>query len=217
MIIKLMTITPDAEKHIEQCARTCYDSFDKMREEVNGAFLKGLLKSGHLSVFEHASASFNVEDISRACSHQLVRHRTLSFSQQSQRYCEDEGGCFTMPTSIAADDGATMAYYRAMDFAYSTYNKLIMNGVPKEDARYVLPNAAPTRIVVSGNMSAWIQFLSKRLDKRAQLEIRMLAVGICELLNGKCPNIFGDLWETAKAIDTPKVFPTGLPRKFEVI
>lgn len=57
MIIKLMTITPDAEKHIEQCARTCYDSFDKMKEEVNGAFLKGLLKSGHLSVFEHASAS----------------------------------------------------------------------------------------------------------------------------------------------------------------
>lgn len=126
---------------------------------------------GHDSVLEHVSMTFLITGISRACSHQLVRHRMASYTQKSQRYVKETCD-FVIPDM---ENEAEFIYLDFMNEAKATYNKLISMGVPKEDARYVLPNATTTDLYMTMNGRSIRHFLKLRLDKSAQWEIRKLA------------------------------------------
>lgn len=192
MNIKLLAYTPNPEKHIEYCARICYNTHDKMTEDSHIGFLKGIINRGHLSVIEHSSASILIEGISRAASHQLVRHRHFSPTQESQRYVSLVGqdDIFVIPETIEKDDLALGLFYHAVEVSQEMYGELIKLNIPKEDARFVFPNATQTRLVISGNFRSWLEYLQKRLDTHAQWEIRELAGLILRELNIIAPNIF---------------------------
>ena len=167
------------------------------REGEVSPFKKALdhaLASGHESVLEHWSATFAIEGISRACSHQLVRHRLASYSQQSQRYVNMDGFDFVTPESISnASDDVYNEYLSLMDALDKIYRSFVERGIPEEDARYILPNACCTNIVVTMNARALRHFLGMRLCVRAQKEIRELAERMLELLKEECPVLFEDI------------------------
>lgn len=136
------------------------------------------LELGHMSVFEHVSATWRIEGISRACSHQLVRHRLASYCQQSQRYvkvCTDSLDWYVIPPSIGEDDRMCDEYDVAMHQCAEHYNSLLKKGVKPEDARFVLPEATKTAIVATMNLREFASFYAARTDKAAQWEIRELA------------------------------------------
>lgn len=133
---------------------------------------------GHMSVFEHVSVTWRIEGISRACSHQLVRHRLASFCQQSQRYVKvgtDSLDWFVIPSSIRANDRMCVEYEVAMYQCAEHYNSLLKKGVKPEDARFALPEATKTAIVATMNLREFASFYAARSDKAAQWEIRELA------------------------------------------
>ena len=176
----------------------CPDELAVTRRGGEGSpFKKALdhaLNSHHDSVLEHWSATFAIEGISRACSHQLVRHRLASYSQQSQRYVNMDGFDFVTPESISnASDDVYNEYLSLMDALDKIYRSFVERGIPEEDARYILPNACCTNIVVTMNARALRHFLGMRLCKRAQWEIRELAERMLELLKDECPELFEDI------------------------
>ena len=169
------------------------------REGVVSPFKKALdhaLNSHHDSVLEHWSATFAIEGISRACSHQLVRHRLMSASQQSQRYVRMAYSSrdlfdYVTPDSIEGNPEAMELFARHMRATAEVYGRLVdCYGIPMEDARYILPNACCTNIVVTMNARELRHFLGLRLCKRAQWEIRELAERMLELLKEECPVLF---------------------------
>lgn len=168
MIVKLITHTESPEITVAAAARVCYASTGSDAE-----LIRKLVKMGHLSPLEHASFTFSVDGISRACSHQLVRHRIASFSQRSQRYVSEDGFGFVIPPGI--DDATLLIFRGAMRDLQKAYNRLIGFGIPKEDARYVLPNACETKLVVTMNARSLLHFFKVRCCRRAQWEIRRLA------------------------------------------
>jgi thymidylate synthase (FAD) len=191
MEVELISVTPDAERLIETAARTCYDTMDKMSSVDTRVFIKKLLDAGHLSVFEHASATFRIRGISRACSHQLVRHRLASYSQRSQRHVRETQASYVTPPAVErADEPAVGIFRSAMEVSWKAYSELMKHGVPREDARYVLPNACTTELVMSANFREWLHVLNERLASEAQWEIREL----CRLIHGKlkelAPSVF---------------------------
>lgn len=156
-----------------------------------GKALANALASGHDSVLEHWSATFAIEGISRACSHQLVRHRLASYSQQSQRYVNMDGFVYIIPETIRDDPEAMKLYDNLMNQISYTYTLLnSIHGIPAEDARYILPNACTTNIVMTMNARELKHFLGLRLCSRAQKEIRELARLMLELLKVECPELF---------------------------
>lgn len=191
MNVELVAHTPNPEETIEKAARICYDS-KTGDEEKRTKFLKGLVKSGHTSTIEHASATFEISEVSRALTHELVRHRLFSFSQRSQRYCSEDGFGAVIPESLKKA-GYEIEFKALMKEIEEVYNDMVADGVPKEDARYILPNACYTKIIVSGNFREWHHFLKLRLSPRAQWEIRQLACRIYEKLVELAPAIFCDL------------------------
>lgn len=202
MKVELVAYTPNPEETIERAARICYDSktgdYEKRKK-----FLSGLIKSGHTSTIEHASATFKFSEVSRALTHELVRHRLFSFSQRSQRYCNEDGFKVVVPPSINetyvlknSDESVThmqTRWNKLMSEIESFYNDMVANGIPKEDARYILPNACYTEIFVSGNFREWRHFLELRLSPRAQWEIRQLAHLVLNELYKVAPIVFQDL------------------------
>ena len=190
--VTLLRITPDPEELIASSARICYASEPKT-EGANSKLVKNLRNWGHLSTFEHAYATFLIEGVSRACTHQLVRHRLASYSQQSQRYVNEEGFDYVVPHTVEKDAEAKKKYDDAVESARKAYKDLIDSGVPKEDARFLLPNAASTKIVVSMNFRELRHFIQIRSAKGAQWEIRELANEILMILKEKAPNAFDDL------------------------
>ncbi len=172
MKVELISITPDAEKLIERAGRTAYQSFDKEREGSEKGFINMLIKKGHLSVLEHASATFRIKGISRALTHQLVRHRIASFTQKSQRYVDERNFSWVTPPSILENKNGLKIYEKFMKTAREAYKKLKELGIKSEDARYVLPNATETEIVVTANMREWRHILQLRGDPSSQWEIR---------------------------------------------
>lgn len=133
---------------------------------------------GHMSVFEHVSVTWKISGISRACSHQLVRHRLASFCQQSQRYVKvgtDSFDWYVIPPSIKDDDAMRDEYDNAMRQCAKCYQSLLDNGVKPEDARFALPEATKTEIVATMNLREFASFYAARTDKAAQWEIRELA------------------------------------------
>ena len=165
MNVKLIQQTPNPVETISEIASICYDSNpkDPMR------LVKHLYKSGHDSVFEHIYFTFKIEGISRACSHQLVRHRMCSFTQRSQRYCSEEDFEYVTPPSLS-DNVFYNNDMRDIANEYRSYQEV----VPNEDARYVLPNACATELYLSCNLRELIHMANERTCCKAQWEIREL-------------------------------------------
>ena len=179
MKVTLISHTPNPQWLIETCARISYDSKNEPFDpKVNSEFIRKLIRNDHTYPFEHASATFLIEGISRTCSHQIVRHRIASVSQRSGRYVKfDPDKClFVWPSSVKnGGPKAIMAANMAMSAAHDCYNALIDAGVPKEDARFFLPQAEGTSLYMTANFREWRHFLQLRLDRHAQWEIRAVA------------------------------------------
>ena len=197
MKVTLITNTPDPQRLIETCARISYNSKnDPFDPEVNSKFIRKLISMGHLSPFEHASATVLIENVSRTCSHQIVRHRIAAYSQRSGRYVEfDPKKCsFVVPSSVMkASPRAIEAANRAFDAAAECYGILVEEGVPKEDARFYLPQAEETSLYMTTNMHNWRHFLELRLDRHAQWEIQRVARMVLAILHNIAPDCFHDI------------------------
>ena len=179
--------TPEAL--IEHAGRVCY------RSESRGnpaAFLRARLREGHESIIEHASATFEISGISRACSHQLVRHRLASYSQESQRYVDMSDPDLVVPDAVKASPEAYEVWSSFVDQVKDVYSDLRGLGIRKEDARFMLPNAAETRIVMTMNFREFRHFFRLRLAPAAQWEIRRVALEILKQLTPHAPTVFGD-------------------------
>ena len=196
MNVQLLTHTPDPERVVAAAARLCYSAAgidrllakDRAEQET---LLRKILGLGHLSVLEHAAFTFGIEGISRACSHQLVRHRLASYSQQSQRYVSHkERFDAVIPPSIAARPGLASRFAALLDEVHAAYRELLEAGIPAEDARFVLPNAAATKIVVTMNARELVHFFELRCCRRAQWEIRAMAVEMLRLARQAAPLLF---------------------------
>lgn len=169
MKVTLIQATDHPVEMVAKIASICYDSDPK----DPGKLVRHLYKNGHHSVFEHIWFTFLIEGISRACSHQLVRHRMAAITQRSQRYCDEGSFDCVIPDSIDKDDEALQRYKDGMDDITDVYNLLMFrHGIKKEDARYVLPNACATSLYFSCNLRELIHIANERLCSRAQWEIR---------------------------------------------
>lgn len=153
-------------------------------------FIDKLIGLGHESPLEHVSFTFGIEGISRACSHQLVRHRIASYSQKSQRYVSENDFDFVYPESISNNEEAKSSYEYCMNIIDRTYNELLSCGIDKEDARMVLPNACDTQIIVTMNARSLLNFFKHRCCNRAQWEIRELADKMLRQCKKVAPNLF---------------------------
>ena len=195
--VNLIQYTREPEKVIAAAAKLCYsasgveDIMEGLTEEKTEKFLNMLMSLGHQSPIEHVSFTFAVEGVSRSLSHQLVRHRIASYSQQSQRYVKLDGFEYITPPAIKNDEEANAIYEEAMKASYDAYMKLseklkekyVSEGMDSkaaekkaiEDARYVFPNACETKIVVTMNARSLMNFFEHRCCERAQWEIRELA------------------------------------------
>ncbi len=190
------------EELLEHAGRVCY------RSESRGdpaKFLRARLREGHESLIEHASATFEISGISRACSHQLVRHRLASYSQESQRYVDMSDPALVVPDAIAEDPRARAAWEGFIENVKATYQELRELGILKEDARFVLPNAAETRIIVTMNFRELLHLFRLRITPEAQWEIRQMAIVMLELLAPHAPAVFGELLRDLRA-DHPEFF-----------
>lgn len=182
--VELVYITPNAAQKIENIACVCYDS--EPTEDCK--IFKGCMKSRHFSVAEHSDITFKVT-CSRACSHQLVRHRTGKFTQRSQRYCKEDGFDYYIPQSISNDRQALEIYNDVIHNIQANYKWLLDMGVEAEDARYILPNACETTIFITMDFRNFFHFLNERLCARAQKEIRDIAKEMARLAVEACPII----------------------------
>ncbi|WP_139653500.1 FAD-dependent thymidylate synthase [Raoultibacter phocaeensis] len=199
MQVELLYHTPDPERAIATAARLCYapvgasELMETMPEERVKSVLSTIMQSGHFSTLEHASYTFAVDGVSRALTHQLVRHRIASFNQQSQRYVKFTDGLSVIkPESVAADPATSEVFDEAIGAALTAYAKLLEAGVPAEDARYLLPNAAETKIVITMNVRELLHFFELRCCNRAQWEIRAMADEMLALAKPTAPYIFMD-------------------------
>jgi thymidylate synthase (FAD) len=199
MHVELLEHTPDPERTIAAATRLCYAPVgaDELFENLTDAQIKKLLdlilKSGHHSAIEHASFTFAIEGISRACSHQLVRHRIASYNQQSQRYVRflDQPE-FITPLSIKRKSSLRKKYDEMNKAVFECYKMLLDAGIEAEDARYILPNAIETKMVVTMNARSLLHFFQLRCCNRAQWEIRNLANKMLKQVKKVAPNIFAD-------------------------
>jgi len=192
MKVELLSITPDAEKLIETAGRISHLSYDKQTEDSYKEFIKRIIKLGHFSILEHAYATFKISGISRACSHQLVRHRICSFTQQSQRYVDESNFEYIIPDSVRNNLKAYELFTDFVNKAKSVYIELLKLGIKKEDARYVLPNATTTQIIMTANFREWRHIIELRGNINSQWEIRRIMIEILKILKSYAPNCFED-------------------------
>ena len=179
MKISLVQATPDPIEAIAQIASICYDSDPKNPLGL----VKHLYRNGHHSVFEQIYFTFKIEGISRACSHQLVRHRHCAFTQRSQRYCSEDGFGYVIPPTIEKASLTESLYKGFMSELHDEYLELQNDGIPNEDARYTLPNACETSLYLSCNLRELIHIANERLCTRAQWEIRDLVKRMVALVH----------------------------------
>lgn len=197
MKVKLLRYTPDPEIICAAAALTSpgIEGTSKIFENLNlekaRKTLRRILSYGHVSVIEHANFTFSIEEVSRALTHQLVRHRIASYTQQSQRYVTyDTLQSYVMPPSIANNQEAKKIFNEALEKISKTYQALLDMGVPKEDARYVLPNAAKTNIIVTMNARELRHFFNLRCCARTQWELREIAIEMLRQVKTVAPSIF---------------------------
>ncbi len=220
MKVILLSHTPDPEKVVACSAKLCYSSSDittlndNLTDEKVQSFVQMLASIGHESPIEHISFTFGIEGISRACSHQLVRHRIASYSQKSQRYVSEQGFDHVVPPEIQNTPEALAEFENQMQAISDSYNKIteiltdkhykqmLSEGMDEktakrnaqkkaiEDARFVLPNACTTQIIVTMNARTLLNFFEHRCCNRAQWEIRAVANEMLRLVSQVAPNIF---------------------------
>jgi thymidylate synthase (FAD) len=180
LYVSIIQHTPDPEITIATAARLCYspisavDIRQKLSTDRAYALLRQVIASGHHSVLEHASFTFAIDGISRAASHQLVRHRVASYSQQSQRYVAFQSIEFVTPPSVVAKPELQAIFEASVMSSFQAYRQLVDAGIPAEDARFLLPNASSTRLMMTMNFRELMHTCSIRLCTHAQWEIRQL-------------------------------------------
>lgn len=195
--VTLLSYTPDPDKVVAMAARLCYssDNIEDISQKLDSKqidkLVNSLIEMGHESPVEHVSFTFGIEGVSRVLTHQLVRHRLASYSQKSQRYVKEDAFEYITPPSISGDPLANNIFHTQMEAIQDAYNALAILGIPKEDARYVLPNACETKIIVTMNARTLHNFFSQRLCNRAQWEIREMAKQMKEKLVEVSPLLFG--------------------------
>lgn len=189
-------------KTIERAGRTCYKSENLMDSESAKKFVTNILKLGHESVIEHEKITVRII-CDRGVTHEIVRHRIASYSQESTRYCNycnDRFGneltfiepCFFSSNS-EEDKKKKQIWLDTMVMIEKNYNMLMENGAKPEEARAILPNSLKTEIVVTMNLRAWRHFFKLRTDKTAHPQIREISNLILDEFKQKLPIIFGDL------------------------
>lgn len=201
----LLRHTPDPEETVAMAAKLCYSPSDitslksKIETKDQKVFVEKLVTMGHMTPIEHPTFTFAIEGISRACSHQLVRHRLASYSQQSQRYVSEESGFdYIIPPVIKEDRELKRTFVSFMTEAQKAYNEMVNKlnekGIKGEsanqDARFILPNAAETKIMVTMNARELLHFFRQRCCNRAQWEIRQMAEEMLLLVKKTAPTIF---------------------------
>lgn len=199
MDVRLLFHTPEPERAIAVAARLCYapvgaaELMEEMEDDDVRRVLRIIMTSGHFSALEHVSYTFAIDGVSRAMTHQLVRHRLASYNQQSQRYVSyTDNPSFIVPPSLDDDSAGRDAYLAACGSAFLSYRDAIDAGIAPEDARYLLPNAMETKIVVTMNVRELLHFFELRCCKRAQWEIRDVANRMLELAEPTAPYILMD-------------------------
>lgn len=189
MQVKILEHTPNPERLVAAAAKQCYSDvpaseiMDNLTDDQINKFLTKLVDMGHESPLEHASFTFGIDGVSRALSHQLVRHRIASYSQKSQRYVSEDFFKYVTPPEIAKNDVLARDYESSMIYLEDCYGVFVRNLMAlgrtkeqaQEDARYLLPNACATSIVVTMNIRILLHFFGKRCCNRAQWEIRAMA------------------------------------------
>jgi len=196
MKVTILRHTPDPEGAVALAARLCYadelpeDLAERLTPETTARLIERLRALGHESPFEHATFSFAVSGVSRALTHQLVRHRIASYSQRSQRYVSEEAFEYATPPKIARSPEAAQIYHEAVEASRRAYASLIALGVTREDARYLLPSACHSAIIVTMNARSLINFFRLRCCGRAQWEIRWLAYRMLKEARRVAPGLF---------------------------
>lgn len=194
--------TEPAEDLAEFAGRACYQSFGRPNPATRDTrdYLANILKQGHESVLEHTQFTFYLTGVSRALTHELIRHRHLSYSQLSQRFVDESDMAIVIPPAIRDSASMTALLKKQAKEAVKTYTDLTLQLMEqglgrkqaREAARAVLPNCAETRIVVTGNARAWRDYLKKRLSSHADAEIREVSQMIFDKLNEEAPGFFQD-------------------------
>lgn len=200
MKVELLAHTPDPDMVCAAAAftswkkKTTAELFEDLDKKEALEFLKMVMGFGHMSVTEHATFTFSISNVSRALTHQLVRHRMASYTQQSQRYVKFKEGeiQYVTPPEIEKNQEAKEIYTTTMATAANAYHKLLKQDIAPEDARFVLPNAATTNIVVTMNARELMHFIRLRTCNRTQWEIRECAIEMLKLAKTKAPTMFHD-------------------------
>lgn len=204
--VTLLEKSPDPTAMTATAARTCYSAnapdviVQRWRERRDDMIktVDRVRAAGHHSTLEHNIYVFGVTGLSRAATHQLVRHRHLQFDQQSQRYLAFKDGQFPFvkPRRVSSLPEVSARFDELMQTIGAVYQAMLAAGIPGEDARFVLPNAAASQLVVSGNARAWYEFLTLRTCNMAQWEIREMAFQVLRILKREDPVLFKDAGAT---------------------
>lgn len=199
MKVVLLQHTPQPEQAVALAARLCYSpvGMQELLEQIDtndtDTYIDKIISLGHTSVLEHAVFTFGVEGISRVTSHQLVRHRVASYAQQSQRYVSHTKAFGTVvPPTVASNKEASQIFVFTNEMLHQAYKQLVEIGVPAEDARYLLPNATETKIIITMNARELLHFFKLRCCERAQWEIREMSIKMLKLCKKTAPVIFAN-------------------------
>ncbi len=185
-------------RHIERAGRVCYKSESNISDTSAEKFIANIIKSGHESVIEHVSITFKII-CDRGVSHEIVRHRLASYSQESSRYCDYSGDkfggelTFIKPCFWNDGDENYLLWKKTMSQLEEIYLTMRKNGAKPEEARSILPNSLKTELFMTANLREWRHFLKLRTSKRAHPQMRQIAIQIYEILNSKLPIIFSDI------------------------
>lgn len=197
MKVTLIAHTPNPENVVATAAKLCYSSktltelYDETINKDNEKYLNKLAELGHTSPLEHATFTFGIEGVSRALLAQITRHRIASYSVKSQRYVSEVNSQYVIPDEIMKSSEARVIYADALDKVSKAYDQLSKLGIEKEDARFVLPNATATQMIVTMNARSLLNFFGLRCCNRAQWEIRALADEMLKLCLEVAPTLFG--------------------------
>ena len=186
----------EALRIVENATRVCYKSEDKIKEGSAEKLVRGIIKAKHFGCIEHVSLTVKFI-CDRACSHQLVRHRLMSFNQKSQRYCKEDNLEVIKPEGLEN----TSLWLESCRQAENAYAELIRRGEKPEVARGVLPNSTATEIYATANLREWRHFFELRCDRTAQKDIRMLALELLCQMFEKYPVFFEDLVDKYARVD----------------
>jgi thymidylate synthase (FAD) len=222
MKVRLLSYTKDAVELCAAAAQSCYSEkpagelLKEMKGKRPAKVLENIVGMGHHSVIEHATYTYSVEGVSRALTHQLVRHRIASYSQQSQRYVSLDRAEYVIPPSIRGNAGTEREFRQLMDRVWEVY-RYLSDKVEVEDARYVLPNACSTNITITMNARELLHFFSLRCCNRAQWEIRAVADEMLKIVKIVSPSIFQEAGPPCVRGKCPEgKMSCGKPRRMEL-